>query len=432
MELSDQPEKKPESLFINIAVIIFSIGMMLSIAKRIRFMSEVIGPSEIAVLISSTIIICQRAFSKARLMPSRTFIICWAVFWACAITGCITRTFINDITPPGFAHNLLAFIYLTGLTYIIPLIFSNTQRTQLALKVIAFTATPFYLLPYILGKLGMKTLLGRDIYFAGWTGPRLEGFTMNPNQLGFIAVVLMAISFYLLTKSKGWLTRGLSLLCFAINILLIFDSRSSSAIAALLSFPAILLILLIAGKISDTAKRISWRGLLKIILPIFIILAVIFLAKGPQLVQSFSNMVNKYATPKIISSWDVRRPLYSNTAKILRESPVWGYGFGGQTGHVKVFGGVSDAYESHNTFLDIALTAGATSMLIWFLLCLRALWQSWKNNDIFYMAMTLTILVFSLGNNVMRQPLLYLIVMLPLLCDCSQANQSKPETTNDA
>lgn len=409
---------------------LFAIGLMLCSAKRLRFLAGgIIGPSEILILLSSLWIIITHLKDKTTLIPSRYFTIGWSIFWLCALAGCITRTYVNDIAPPGFKHNLLAFIYLCGITYIFLIEFKTSEKFKSILNTVLLVGTPFYLIPYILAKLGTAELFGRPIYFAGWTGPRLEGFTMNPNQMGFIAISLIAISLYLFAKTRSIFWRTTYTLCFIINIILCFETRSSSALAALFALPLIFIISLLLSMIKN--KNIfSWKRVAVFACICIALSSIVMLWQGTQVIERFSTFLNQNsAAGKLRSSWNVRRPLYTNSFKILRSSPIWGYGFGGQVGHFKNFGGVTDAYECHNSTLDIAVTGGLLSMLIWLLLWLRAGWSCFRNNEVALLTSLGIIFVFSLGNNIMRQPLLWIILLGAIVI----ANHCKKiESSNDA
>ena len=134
----------------------------------------------------------------------------------------------------------------------------------------------------------------------------------------------------------------------------------------------------------------QWRGQLKVLLPVLALgaLLVTGLSQIPAVQKSFELGLSEVAAAQAGTvsqgSWVVRYYMYRDTALMLADKPLAGWGIGGWTAqwHERGPALLADYNMPHNDFLWMGAQAGLPGLLCLLLIMLTGVWQAWRRPDV--------------------------------------------------
>ena len=96
------------------------------------------------------------------------------------------------------------------------------------------------------------------------------------------------------------------------------------------------------------------------------------------------------------------------TGEIIRKSPVWGFGLGGEKNLLKekyfekkMYISYLNEYNAHNQYLSCMLCLGAFGLLIYLFILWKGLVLAWKNIDPLFLTFMILLAVVSLSENIL-------------------------------
>ena len=158
----------------------------------------------------------------------------------------------------------------------------------------------------------------------------------------------------------------------------------------------------------------QWRNHLKMLVGA-LVLGTVMLGAGlyqlPQLQHKVETGVQELEEAQsgavFKGSWVIRYYMYRDTARMIADRPLSGWGIGGWTEQWHKRGPVlfADSNMPHNDFLWVGAQGGLPALLSLLAIMLVSVWQAWKRPDIagrYALAATLIALIASSVNSALR------------------------------
>lgn len=250
--------------------------------------------------------------------------------------------------------------------------------------------------------------------------PEGNKFVSNAVLFAFLACAALVIA----VNQRGW--RRWTSLCLAAVLL----ASSIWLLPNRASLVALLMSLLVAG-LHQWRER---KGRLALLLAAVLALLV-GLAQIPKVQDLFALGISELqaAQAGAVSegSWNVRFHMYAQTAGMMQESPVLGWGIGSWNEQWRQRApALLHGYNMpHNDFLWMGAQAGFPGALSLAAVCLTALWAGWRRRDVvgrLALVAATTVTVATLFNSAMRDAkigLSLLFVLGILLCLAHQESE---------
>jgi O-antigen ligase len=158
----------------------------------------------------------------------------------------------------------------------------------------------------------------------------------------------------------------------------------------------------------------QWRRQLKVLAGVLVVAGVVVSAlvwQAPSVQQKFELGLQEIeaAQAGAVSegSWVVRYYMYRDTARMIIDRPLAGWGIGGWTEQWHLRGPqlLADYNMPHNDFLWMGAQAGLPGALLLLSILLVGLWQCWRRDDLigrYGFAAVLVMLVATSVNSAMR------------------------------
>lgn len=157
----------------------------------------------------------------------------------------------------------------------------------------------------------------------------------------------------------------------------------------------------------------QWRGQPKALLPVLVLgaLLVAGLSQLPAVQQNFQLGLSEVAAAQAGTvsegSWVVRYYMYRDTAQMIIDKPLAGWGIGGWTQQwlARAPALLADYNMPHNDFLWMGAQAGLPGLLCLLSILLTGVWQAWRRPDMagrLALAATLIALVATSLNSALR------------------------------
>lgn len=278
---------------------------------------------------------------------------------------------------------------------------------------------PSLLLPYILFTFGaLSVILAGLLYLSpagivrslglapAVPGARFRGATNNPNQQA--GLMLLAIVSLLVVQLRGWRSAlRYALVAAAVAVALLTDS-DSARFGLLAGLGAVLVV--------GIPRR--------------------FGRSGPIVATLWLAAVSWTLRPEIQRQWQriVREPLAAEGDQLGVRQDIWGACVRaamnrplGTGNNIVAVDGFATRYVCHNLYLDVAVIGGLPS----FVLLLWVLWSlarsTWERRDSLILASLVALLVFSVGNSLVRFPTFWVALLgLYWLLPSVQAQPIRP------
>lgn len=411
--------------------LLFALLIAFAAATRLRFAADALGPAELAGVLACLLVFLQRWRSGRGFWPGWNFLLAWGTFWICALLGCLTRQLLSEAVIAGFWHNLLAMLYLTGLTWFFWLEYSGVaprktaspdraalssgnasslRRMRRVFALAAGLAAPLSILPYLLTICGIS---GSLFLFHTPQGERFCGLATNPNQMALLALLACCLSLYLLASGKGvlrclWLPVALG------QLGVLWGTHSDIGKGLVYLLPGLVL----ASWLLSLLRRWlpGWRPFAAMVCVLVLGGAFWLCYHGlPLAWRVQQELSTRMGSEREEGNLKYRLMLLENACTVVERSPVWGAGFGTHIEYDQIFPAAPSGREAHNTVIDVALAAGLMGLLVLGLVCARAVWNVWREGGWMLLAGLWTIFIFGSVHNYMRQPAVWLFILYCIL-----------------
>lgn len=214
----------------------------------------------------------------------------------------------------------------------------------------------------------------------------------------FIAIpVLLTIYFWFLSKQRNFILITLPLILINLFTLLILERKG-----VLLSFLFGLLVIVL----SLIKKNLS-RKILMCFIPLALLIASVFVIPSNRFKELYE--IQNYSGELKFNSTSLRYGIYNCAIAKIKESFLFGYGIGDVQDELEeCYKTKSDlllelTYNSHNQYLSYFLSTGVFGFLLLFIVMLKAIKDSKKNNNILLCATTIFFAFCMLFENILER-----------------------------
>lgn len=360
--------------------------LVFSIATELRLLGA-IGVAEILALFY--IFLRMIFISRNGFRTNKYFSMFFCVFFFAIFLGALTSIFnVRDV----YIRDIFAYMYCFLIT-------------TLMFQHVAFDKVSSILfLKYFL-TVSLLYLFLVDIvayFYSGfmYEGFRLAGFSSNPNQLALLVLVTFNISFVFCKKMmipRLWRV--------AIYVFLLYVSLRTVSEA--------LLVAIFLGFVSYFSIRFSIYSF-KRTDRLYVLISVMLMIN--LALSYFASFVSYsagdlYGVININNQGDDRFTLWFNGLSSLSDSLVFGNGPGAHSG----FGGPFEGVEAHNTFIDMLTQVGLIGFLSFVFLSIYIFLKGGRRDIAYSTFVLVSIFSFAQFHFILRQPLFWFGLVLPIL-----------------
>lgn len=385
----------------NLGILIFSIGIVLSPASKLRFPNSALGIGEIFILISiflgfltflSKPVISYKSWSSNK----KAYVKFWFSSFFLLMIGTVNCFLIGKLDGGSTLHNFAAFVFVF-LSFFFFIFFYNDSFNQNFKNLLLFFTNAsgvFFLLIFYILISKKENFYGYDMYFE----LRFSGFSMNPNQLAFSCLPLPFLSILYFKSSNSNVSRiWYVTTLFAVILVGLATLSDALIISWIFGF--------FTFYYFNNLKNIFNKSLnskLKtlIITSIILVCSLLF-------VSEVRNQISEIYGNDVTNSQGSDRLLYWKNAMIaFTYSPIFGLGPGSYSG-AKPFG----KEEAHNSILDWLVSTGIIGLVLLSVLLIN----KWKylidSMHPEYPSIFVTLLFFSMFHLTLRHLSFWMIIL---------------------
>ncbi len=392
--------------------ILLALGLVLYPSTELRFAGLPIGPGELFLF-------CWMGLALTGLMlgnrvgPNTAFhhiVGFWTITGLALCLGMIVGLLVEPYQYfSGIAHDSGAYLLMFTLGVLMTLVLANdTRRIMVVRLVVVFGAISAAL--QILSSAGLFTIPGTEV----WYFDRLRGWSLDPNQLAFLAIVLSLLSLHLAEHAARPLELLLALSCFSVAITVGFLTKSDTFRLACLVAAIPFVILKGITWIADAERAPTLKGsavvLALAVVPVALVGSVP-LAPGAE-TKVAEGLTEVYDDD---GQGDTRLHLWQEALTIGVESKLIGFGPGPHLTSKTYKRSPPAKFESHNTPLEIFTQAGLVGSLAFVGLCAMTLLASIRARLPGLSGLILALSLFSLFHFVLRHPIFWFGITICLL-----------------
>jgi O-antigen ligase len=383
-----------------------AFGITLSGATQLRIAGQPIGPSEL-ILVGWLLFVL---FLRLRGMPvaSSRVPLALGVYWLVVLTilgfGALVATQTGQLDANAAMHDSIAYVYLALLTSAISLRILDEGEYRFHWY---FAQTTFFfhvLAATLLYALAMKIDQIGPVGF--WFGPRLRGWSENPNQLGLAMAAMPFLGWWLLRRTSSrfgkivWAS-GIAL-CMVVGIASQSDGLRAAWVA---SFGAVGSLLVFRVTVRG---RFRWLQIVLFIVPALMAAFVALLHADDVIDFAYDVADRVYAEG---DQGEKRFELWNSGIQAIAASPVVGFG----PGHFSGYFGPFEHMEAHNSFIDWGASTGLAGLLIYLGLLAWVLGRALQSGETELVGMLVAVVMTSVFSYLLRQPDFWTAVVLVLV-----------------
>ena len=233
---------------------------------------------------------------------------------------------------------------------------------------------------------------------------RFRGWAENPNQMALAVVGMPFLGWYLLKQ-----TRGIARAAYVI-------AAAGSAAATVATASDGSRVAWIGAGFSVAAyvwyRSARWgtgKSLFVALVLVPVLIGILGLGAG----QDFFAALDKRTQAMYYAEGDqggTRVTIWLHGLQAIAQSPLVGFGPGSYSGFLGPFGNL----EAHNSFIDWGMSTGGLGMIAYAALLVWAGTRLIKTRSIALLGVLLTLVLFSVFNYVLRQPIYWMMIVLVL------------------
>lgn len=391
---------------------LLALGLVLYPSTALRFGGMPIGPGEILLLTWMFLTLADLLLSRQIVLnPALRHVLAfWTVLTVVLCIGMIAGLLHEPYQfVSGMVHDTAAYILMAALGCLMAIDLADPRRRRDVVWLVVFFGTVSTLLQ-IVSSTGLFTIPGTDpLYF-----DRLRGWSLDPNQLGFLAVFLVLLSLHLAETAP---TTWASLAAFACAV-------PPIAAGVLTKSDTFVLATILAAVPFLTLKSISWiadadlaptmRGgavvLAVLAAPVGVIAAIPVLVSSSQQIEQ--GLMDVYEED---GQGDMRLHLWKEAITVGIESGFIGFGPGPHLTSKSYKRPPPAKFESHNTPLEIFTQGGLLGTLAFMRICAATLVRTTRARLPALAGLVMAAILFSLFHFVLRHPLFWFGIVFCLL-----------------
>jgi O-Antigen ligase len=382
-----------------------AFGITLSGATQLRIAGQPIGPSEL-ILGCWLLFVLFLGLRGAPVASSRVSI-AMGIYWLGALMfmgfGTLVAIQTARLDVKSAIHDSLAFIYLAMLTSTLALRLFDEDGYAFHWHFARMTFFFHVIAAGLLFGLAMVTPGLGPIAF--WYGPRLRGWSENPNQLALAMAAMPFLGWWLLRRTSGRFGKIACLLGIALCMVVGFKSQSDGLrVAWVASFGAVGSLLFYRV----TARgRSRWLHISHVIIPAVVVIIGVFYADAiVEMVIGVADRV--YAEGH---QGEKRFTLWSHGIQAIGASPLVGFGPGSFSG----YNGPFEGHEAHNSFIDWGASTGLAGLLTYLGLLAWVTWRGVRSGEPVLVGMLVSVVAASVFGYLLRQPDFWMVIVLVLV-----------------
>jgi O-antigen ligase len=382
-----------------------ALGITLSGATQLRIAGQPIGPSEL-ILVGWLLFVLFLRLRGVPVARSRVPVVL-GVYWLAVMTllgfGTLVAMQTGQLDGNAAMHDSIAFVYMALLTSAISLRILDEGEYRFHWY---FAQTTFFfhvLAATLLYALAMKIDQIGPVGF--WFGPRLRGWSENPNQLGLAMAAMPFLGWWLLRRTSSrfgkivWAS-GIAL-CMVVGIASQSDGLRAAWVA---SFGAVGMLLFYRVTLRGRSR---WMHISYVIIPAVIVIMGVF--SGDAILDKLYDVADHvYAEG---NQGETRIVAWSNGIQAIAASPLVGFG----PGHFSGYFGPFEHMEAHNSFIDWGASTGLAGLLVYLGLLAWVLARALRSGETELVGMLVAVVMTSVFSYLLRQPDFWTGVVLALV-----------------
>ena len=392
--------------------ILLALGLALTPATQLRMGGLPLGAGEL--VLSGWLFLAftaQLGGGTLTVGPAfRAILIFWSALWLALSIGLVCG-FALDLFQdlPAMLHDVFAYLLMMSLGMMLALEFGNADRRLRVCGYFTGLGTAL-LLVQLAGGEGLSIFPGMQ----SWYFDRFQGWSENPNQMGFFAAVLSFVALHLAQTAPTNLGKIGAVLCAGIAIIGGILTRSDSFMVALLIGTAAWVLVTARVWLGTLQSGVMLRGAAVVFAMLAVPLAsATFAPFGAAALERIEQ------TTEIIYSdndqGETRLALWVEAMQRGMRSAFLGFGPGPQLTSKAYKRPPPSKFEAHNTFLDLFTQGGLLAVVAFVWVCMAALRTAWQVQLAGLVALVCALASFSMFHFVVRQPIFWFIIVLSLL-----------------
>jgi O-antigen ligase len=383
-----------------------AFGVTLSGATQLRIAGQPIGPSEL-ILVGWLLFVL---FLRLRGVPVATspVSVTLGVYWLGALTllgfGALVATQTGQFDGKAATHDTFAFVYMALLTCALSLRILDEGEYRFHWYLARMTFFFHVLAATLLFALAMKTDHVGPIGL--WFGPRLRGWSENPNQLALTMAAMPFLGWWLLRRASSRFDKVACALGIAICIVVGVMSQSDGLrVAWVASFGAVSILLFYRVTLRGRSR---WLHISHAIIPAVVVIVGVFYSDA--IVDKLYEVADQVYVEG--DQGETRFKAWKSGLEAIAASPLVGFGPGPFSGYD---GRPFQHMEAHNSFVDWGASTGSMGLLIYLGLLAWGMWRALRSGEVALVGMLVAVVVTSTFSYLLRQPDFWIVVVLVLL-----------------
>ena len=390
------------------ADILLVIGVLLSSCTQLRVSGLPLGPGELCLLgwLSISVGVCfsQQVRAPAFVIPVVVFAGLLALSESVGLIAGLAIELYYDV--PAILHDIFAYTFLIFAAVMMgQSLIVDVRRRKLA-WLFASGGTVGLLLQLAHGQ-GLISLPGVD----PWHFDRFRGWSNDPNQLSFLATVLVFLGLWIMQGADQLLTRLLALFFVFVAAVAGLLTKSDTFVVSVAVALLVFFGLNVRNWLSEPCP--SARSGIVCIVVVCSPLAFLSLAPLFPVIATFSDEASEQMYNQD-GQGDTRLSLWSEALAKSLESGMVGFGPGPHLTSKSYKRPPPDKFESHNTPLELLTQGGFLASFSFLGLLGFTLWRTASNGQPALCGLVCAYLVFSMFHFVLRHPIFWFGLMFCL------------------
>lgn len=391
---------------------LLALGLALTPATQLRMGGLPLGAGEL--LLSGWLVLAFTAQLGGNTpivgRAFRVILVFWSTLWLALSIGLICGFALDPFQDlPAMLHDVFAYLLMMSLGMMLALEFNGADRRLRVCAYFTSLGTALLLVQLASGE-GLRTVPGVE----SWYYDRFQGWSENPNQMGFFTAVLSLVALHLTQTAPSNLGKIGALLCAGIAIVGGSLTRSDSFTVALLIAMAAWVLVTARAWFRTLQSGVMLRGAAVVFAMLAVPLASAALAPfGEAALQRIEQTTNEVYSDN--DQGETRLALWTEAMRRGVHSAFLGFGPGPQLTSKAYKRPPPSKFEAHNTFLDLFTQGGLLAVAAFVWVCTVTLRAAWQAQLAGLVALVCALASFSMFHFVVRQPIFWFVIVLSLL-----------------